>query len=60
MELLPEGVKVLHLEDTFRYDFNMIPCVTYASRTGEDQHLHILQPRDRKDPDAKFPLVVFV
>ena len=60
MELLPEGVKVLRLEDTFGYDFHMIPGVVYANRTGEEQQLHVLLPRDRDNPDARFPLVVFV
>ena len=59
MEHTPDGVQTLHLEDTFGYDVDLIPCVPYSSRDGETQQMHILVPRGREAAE-RFPLVTYV
>lgn len=60
MEELPEGVKSISLADTFGYDFDFIPGIVYAQRSGEQQKLHLLLPKDHEYPETDFPLVVFI
>lgn len=57
---LPEGAKTVTLKDTFGCPFHFVPNVVYAQRSGETQHLHLLLPDDWDNPDAVFPLIVFV
>lgn len=60
MELLPEGVIPIHLEDTFGYDVDFRPGIVYAQRSNEVQHIHVLIPKDQKTPEKRYPLVVFI
>ena len=53
-------MKSITLKDTFGYDVHFVPGIVYAQRSGETQHIHLLLPTDRENPDRIFPLVVFI
>ena len=57
---LPEGAVSIRLKDTFGYGVEFKSNEVYINRTGMDLHLQIMIPRDGKNPDKKWPLVVFV
>jgi len=54
---LPEGARSVRWTDSFGFGVAFKPGIVYATRSGEELHIHYLTPRnDRKDN----PLIVYV
>lgn len=60
---IPEGVRVVSLQDDSGMDLDFYPNVVYDRKDETDLHLQVFAPRPDdswKSPDETFPIVLFV
>ena len=57
---LPEGVEVVHWEDTCGYSVNLVPEIEYAVNDGYPLHIELYRPMAEGGPLRNVPLIIHI